>query len=405
MRPFVRPLPTPDRAGVAPALIVILGGVCAALHVGKLPPAIATLQQAFGMSLVQAGFLLSLVQLAGMTAGLAFGAMADSLGLKRSMLLGLALLALASALGARVEGIAPLLALRALEGFGFLLVVLPAPALVRRLVPARRVSFMLGIWGAYMPFGAALALLVGPVWIDALGWRSWWWLLAGLSLAMAAWLARALPSDASRVSSAPLTAPWRARLAQTLGARGPWLVAFSFAAYSSQWLAVIGFLPTIYLQAGLSGATTGALTALAAAVNIVGNIGSGRLLQRGARAESLLALGFVAMGLAAAAAFAGAAGAGLPGWARYVAVLLFSMLGGMIPATLFSLAVRLAPSEATISSTVGWVQQWSAFGQFAGPPLVAWIASRMGGWHWTWVATGVVSLLGLLLSRLLARAA
>jgi MFS transporter, CP family, cyanate transporter len=404
----VRPLLTPARAGqgVAPALIVILGGVCAALHVGKLPPAISALQQAFGMTLVQAGFLLSLVQLAGMSAGLAFGAMADGLGLKRSMLLGLALLALASALGARVQGIEPLLALRALEGFGFLLVVLPAPALVRRLVPARRVSFMLGIWGAYMPFGAALALLAGPVWIDALGWRSWWWLLAGVSLAMAAWLALALPSDASRRAPAvPAAAPWRARLGQTLGARGPWLVAFSFAAYSSQWLAVIGFLPTIYLQAGVSGATTGALTALAAAVNIVGNIGSGRLLQRGARAERLLAFGFVAMGLAAAAAFAGAAGAGLPAWARYVAVLLFSMLGGMIPATLFSLAVRLAPSEATISSTVGWVQQWSACGQFVGPPLVAWIASRMGGWHWTWVATGAVSLLGLLLSRLLARAA
>jgi MFS transporter, CP family, cyanate transporter len=320
------------------------------------------------------------------------------------MLLGLALLALASALGAQAQSIGPLLALRALEGFGFLLVVLPAPALVRRLVPAQRVDFMLGIWGAYMPFGAALALLAGPVWIDALGWRSWWWLLGGVSLAMAVWLAFALPSDASRrMSSAP--APWRSRLVQTLGARGPWLVAFSFAAYSSQWLAVIGFLPTIYRQAGISGAATGALTALAAAVNIVGNVGSGRLLQRGARAESLLALGFVAMGLATAAAFAGAAGAGLPAWARYVAVLLFSMLGGLIPATLFALAVRLAPSEATISSTVGWVQQWSALGQFVGPPLVAWIASRAGGWHWTWLATGAVSLLGLLLSRLLARSA
>jgi MFS transporter, CP family, cyanate transporter len=385
---------------------VILGGVCAALHVGKLPPAISALQQALGMSLVQAGFLLSLVQLAGMSAGLAFGAMADGLGLKRSMLLGLALLALASALGAQAQSIGPLLALRALEGFGFLLVVLPAPALLRRLVPARRVNFMLGIWGAYMPFGAALALLAGPVWIDALGWRSWWWLLGGVSLAMAAWLARALPSDASRrASAAPAPAPWRARLLQTLGARGPWLVAFSFAAYSSQWLAVIGFLPTIYRQAGISGAATGALTALAAAVNIIGNVGSGRLLQRGARAESLLALGFVAMGLAAAAAFAGANGAGLPAWARYVAVLLFSMLGGLIPATLFALAVRLAPSEATISSTVGWVQQWSALGQFVGPPLVAWIASRAGGWHWTWLATGAVSLLGLLLSRLLARTA
>jgi CP family cyanate transporter-like MFS transporter len=45
------------------------------------------------------------------------------------------------------------------------------------------------------------------------------------------------------------------------------------------------------------------LTALAAAVNIVGNVGSGRLLQRGA-APQLLATGFVVMALAATAAFA-----------------------------------------------------------------------------------------------------
>ena len=51
---------------VEPALLVILAGVVAALHVGKLPPAIPVLQEALGLTLVQAGFLLSLVQLAGM---------------------------------------------------------------------------------------------------------------------------------------------------------------------------------------------------------------------------------------------------------------------------------------------------------------------------------------------------
>jgi CP family cyanate transporter-like MFS transporter len=29
---------------------------------------------------------------------------------------------------------------------------------------------------------------------------------------------------------------------------------------------------------------------------------------------------------------------------------------------LFALAVRLAPNEGTLSTTVGWVQQWSALG-------------------------------------------
>jgi MFS family permease len=384
-----------------PALVVILAGVSAALHVGKLPPAIPTLQQALGLTLLQAAFLLSMVQGAGMCAGVAFGALADALGLRRSMLIGLALIALASVLGGLSQQVALLLALRALEGFGFLLVVLPAPGLVRRLVPPERVSLMLGMWGAYMPLATASALLIGPLWIEALGWRAWWWLMAALSALMALWLARAVP-DAAVAVSQPSSQPmrWATRLRRTLSARGPWLVAASFAAYSSQWLAVIGFLPSIYTQAGIGGATTGALTALAAAVNMVGNIGSGRLLHRGAAPTALLHGGFIAMACAAALAFASE---GVHPVLRYVAVLAFSMIGGVIPGTLFSLAVRVAPGEHTLSSTVGWVQQWSAAGQFVGPPLVAWVASQVGGWHLTWLATGACSLLGLVLTALIAR--
>jgi MFS transporter, CP family, cyanate transporter len=395
---------TVARRGMDPALIVILAGVCAALHVGKLPPAIAALQQALGMTLVQAGFLLSLVQVAGMTVGVVFGLAADRLGLKRSMVLGLLVLSVASATGGAVHDVPVLMGLRAFEGFGFLLVVLPAPGLVRRLVAPERISKMLGIWGAYMPFGTAMALLAGPMWIDAFGWNAWWWVLAGVSLAMAAWLARAVPSlPPAGAPAAAQPSAWPTRLRATLSTRGPWLVAMTFAVYSSQWLAVIGFLPTIYLQAGLPGATTGVLTALAAGVNMVGNVVSGRLLHRGVKPALLMTIGFVVMGLATIAAFAGAPGAGLPPWQRYVAVLLFSSVGGVVPATLFSLAVRVAPSEETLSTTVGWVQQWSAFGQFVGPPLAAWVASRAGGWHWTWLVTGACAALGLVLVGRIAK--
>ena len=383
-------------------MVVILAGVAAALHVGKLPPAIPALQQALGLSLLQAAFLLSMVQGAGMCAGVAFGALADSLGLKRSMLVGLAVLAVASALGGASEQVALLLALRAAEGFGFLLVVLPAPGLVRRLVPPERMSLMLGVWGAYMPLATASALLLGPLWIGGFGWRSWWWLLAAVSAAAAWWLARAVPQLLAAAPPSSQQQPhWRSRLRLTLGSRGPWLTAASFAVYSGQWLAVIGFLPSIYTQAGISGAATGVLTALAAAVNMIGNIGSGRLLHRGARPTTLLTVGFVAMALATLLAFAGAEG----GHAvlRYLAVLAFSAIGGVVPATLFALAVRVAPSEHTLSTTVGWMQQWSSFGQFAGPPLVAWVAGVVGGWHLTWVVTGACSLIGLVLAALIHR--
>ena len=135
----------------------------------------------------------------------------------------------------------------------------------------------------------------------------------------------------------------------TLASLGPWLVATSFALYSSQWLAVIGFLPVIYAAAGVGATATGVLTALAAAVNMIGNLGAGRLLQRGVRPPRLLATGFVAMALAAAAAFSGASGEGLPPLLRYAAVqavvlaTLASTLGGI------GIAVYLAQAAVAIA--------------------------------------------------------
>jgi MFS family permease len=82
-----------------PALVVVLAGISAALHIGKLPPALPVLRETLHITLVQAGFLLSLVQVAGMTLGLAIGAAADALGPRRTMVLGLVVLSLASLLG------------------------------------------------------------------------------------------------------------------------------------------------------------------------------------------------------------------------------------------------------------------------------------------------------------------
>ena len=314
------------------AWLVIGAGVSAALHVGKLSPALPVLGEALGVSLLQAGFLLSLVQLAGMALGLLVGLSADTLGLKRSMVSGLLLLTVASSLGGLARDAQSLLVLRALEGLGFLLVSMPAPSLIRQLVPPARMPAMLGLWGAYMPLGTALALLFGPLVIALAGWEFWWWLLAGLTMFMAGWVLQRVPSDRQRSLAVQAlsgtVSGWWGRLRQTLRAPGPWLVALSFAVYSGQWLAVIGFLPTIYAQAGVAGGLSAVLTALIAGVNMVGNIASGRLLGRGVRAQRLLYTGFAVMGLSTLLAFfvwpLSAQGEGLPSVLRFVAVLMFS---------------------------------------------------------------------------------
>jgi MFS transporter, CP family, cyanate transporter len=394
--------------GPAPALLVVLGGVAAALHVGKLPPALPALRDALTITLVEGGFLLSLVQLAGMSLGLAIGLAADGLGLKRTMVAGLLTLSVASLLGGWSRSAEELMAMRALEGLGFLLASMPAPGLIRRLVEPERMQTTLGLWGAYMPFGTAVAFLSGPYVIAAVGWRPWWWLLGALSLAMAAWLWRALPHDVGRPGNlgAPhATHAWPARLGRTLRARGPWLIALTFAMYSGQWLAVIGFLPTVYADAGLGVGIAAIATALAAAINMAGNIASGLLLRRGVAAQRLLYCGFAGMATGAFLAFApiwSGVDAVLAAALKYAAVLIFSAVGGLIPGTLFSLSVALAPDERTISTTVGWMQQWSSLGQVAGPPLVAWVATRAGGWQWSWAVTGACAACGALSATMIA---
>ncbi len=397
------------KSSQAAAFIVIFAGVVAALQIGKLPPALPELSANLGLTLMQSGFLLSLVQLAGMTLALAVGLSADGMGLRRSMLVGLLVLGVASAMGALAHSIPALMFWRAIEGFGFLCVTLPAPGLIRKLVSEQEVRKLLGYWGAYMPAGTALTLLVGPLWLPAWGWQTWWCLFAMLSWAMALVLWRVVPADAAMavqpaMQAAPVTAQvaWPQRLRETLTAPGPWWVALCFAMYSGQWLAVVGFLPSIYTQAGLSGATLGVLTAFAAAVNMAGNMSSGRLLQRGLHPSVLLGMGFLAMALGSFLAFSDWTASGP--WLRYAGVLLFSSCGGLVPGTLFSLAVRLAPHERNVSTTVGWMQQGSAAGQFAGPPAVAWLASQVGGWQWTWTATGLCCVVGWSLSVLIAKA-
>lgn len=389
-----------------PAWLVVMSGVVIAMHVGKMPPAIPVLQQALGVTLVQAGFLLSAVQLAGMCLGVLAGMSADRLGLRRSLLTGQAILATASLCGMVVTSPSGLLLLRALEGLGFLLAALPAPSLIRQLVRPSQLPLYLGLWSTYMGTGIALALLAGPLAMQALGWQGWWGLLGLLSAAMALCIVWVIPSDQARASTAAASAPppaadppaaWWAPLALTLRHRGPWQVALLFALYSSQWLAVIGFLPAIYAQAGLGASQAGALTALASWINVVGNIAAGRLLQQGWCARYLLWIGYSSMGLGTVLVF-GAWTQELP-MLRYLAVLGFSAVGGLIPGVLFSLAVRVAPSERTVSSTVGWMQQCSSAGQFFGPPLIAWIAGNVGGWHWTWALTGSAACLGLWLAR------
>lgn len=409
--PAQAPRATQGRGPAEGAEWLLLGcGVVAAMHVGKLPPALPVLREAFGIPLVQAGFLLSTVQLGSMGLGLVLGLSAQRLGLKRALLGGLWLLALASTAGTLATGAPALLTARAAEGVGVLLVALSAPSLLRRMVPPQRQALRLGLWGTYMPTGTGVALLLGPIALMAIGWTGWWAALGLLSAAMAMAATRWVPADAMGAAGPGRTtvkaagsppAPAGALLVATLRRPAPWLLAACFGAYSAQWLTVIGFLPSIYVEAGIGAAAAGALTAVAALANVAGNVAGGRLLHRGAAPLTLLWAGFA--GMAAGAVIAFSWPDTLPLAARYAAVLMFSAVGGLVPSTLFALGGRVSADARAMPVVVGLLTQGTGAGQFLGPPAAAWWAASHGGWSQTGLATGTAALLGAALAWALHR--
>ncbi len=390
------------------ALYLVLAGVCAALHVWKLPPALPGLRAEMELTLMQSGFLLSIVQFGGMTLGLLVGLMAERIGLRRCVMIGLALLAMASAAGTAFDTVGMLMVLRAMEGCGLLMTSMPVPSLIRRLVPPSGLSRIMGLWSCYIPAGAVIILIGGAWLLGFADWRLLWMLLAALSLVMLAVIWRCVPADAQAIQT-PRTAMGTPPASQTalqmirltLGSSGVWLVALIFGAYSAQWIAVIGFLPTVYAAAGVSTTTAGLLTGLVASANIIGNLLAGQLLHRRVRPQWLLITGFVTMMVCAYATF----GAGLPVAAQFAAVVILSAVGGLIPATLFVLAIAVAPTPQTTTTTVGWLQQCSALGQFCGPPIVAWVVGATDSWQFTWVATSAFALAGCAMALTLSKQA
>ena len=241
--------------------------------VGKLPPAISAAGVA-RPSLDQAGFLLSMVQLAGMSAGVAFGALSGRSRAAARRSSGSASLAFVGALGAGADGCACAAGPARSRGIRLLLVV-SAPGMLRSLVapgarqrPLRAVGCQHAARDGARAAGRTVVIAIA-------GWRAWWLGLALLSAMMALAASRpALETTRGPSACAWVSATWRTWLASTLSARRAWLAAMAFAAYSGQWLSVIGFLLTIYGEAGVLAGGRRA-DRIVAAMNIVGNVSAG----------------------------------------------------------------------------------------------------------------------------------
>jgi cyanate permease len=350
---------------------VFAGGLVAGAYMTKVPPALPALRGELGITLIQSGLIVTTFNVLGMLTGMLAGLVCERLGQSRVSAAGLLVMAAGGLLGASAHGFALLLVSRFVEGVGFILFAVPAPALMTSLTAsARERAKALGIWSAYMPTGGTIALLVAPALIAVSGWRALWAALAAAALAAAAVIGAVVPrSHPTQASSFRL-------VAETVNRPGNIAMALLFACYVAQWTSIMVWLPTFLTEQGVAASAAALATALMVLVNAPGNLSGGWLLSRG------VPRGRLVLGASAIAALCeiGMFAAALPAPLRFALVLGFSLCSGTIPASIFAGLPVHARSPQHIATGNGMVLQFSNLGQFLGPLAIAWLASRFGGW-------------------------
>ncbi|MFO5966238.1 MFS transporter, partial [Pseudomonas aeruginosa] len=259
-----------------------------------------------------------------------------------------------------------LLATRFVEGLGFLIVVVAAPAVLHRITSETRRSVVFGLWSTFMAGGIALSMLFGPLLAD---WRADWQLSALLVLVAALLLPLSVPADDGCRAAGVRPAD----LGTLLKVPAITLLALGFTTYNLQFFALMTFLPVFLMQRlGVALETAGLIGAAIVAANALGNVAAGFILSRGIRPGALLASTAILMGLTGAAFFHAA----MPGLLAIALGFVFSAVAGMLPTTVLATAPLASPAPSLTPLAIGWVMQGNYLGQVIGPLLIGLIVSR-----------------------------
>jgi len=391
----------PERTPWGQVFLLVGAGVVAAFQVGKTPPVLPVIRTELGMSLFLAGCLLSSFSITGLFFGSITGAVADTFGHRRFILCGLFCQAAASLAGSLSPGPGLLLMTRVVEGFGFLMIVVAAPALIFQITRIHDLRLSLSLWSCYVPAGVAAIMLLTPLLTTRFGWRGLWQANSLLLAAYAFCVIKTTNGLTVRQVRRPLRwKPLFRDILTTSSSKGPLILSAIFATYALQWLTVMGFLPTLLIEDhALSQARASVLTAVMVAMNIPGNLMGGLFLHRGFHPWRLIAVASFIIGLCSLAIYS----PHLHFVTRYAACLLFSFIGGLVPASLLSRAPVHAPSPDLVASTNGLLIQGSQFGQVLGPPALGLIVATTGGWQAAPWLLGGAAATGIVLSGLLAK--
>lgn len=360
-------------------------GVLAAAQLGKMSALVPLITIELAMGLTVAGVLISLLEIGGATLGFVAGQVVDRIGVRRVLLTGIGLFALAGLGESLAYSVALLMGLRMVEGLSYLCVVVAAPLLIFRTAPPDKQGVALALWSGFVPVGFALGAMSSGLIADLLSWRA-----ATLAWAIAAATMCLL---SSRMAFAPSPSGARRRLVMP-GWR-IWALTLAFGCWASFAVGTIALLPTFLVdQVGASARVAGLVGGISAFISVLGVALAAWLRHHGARTGVWTALAIV---LPALMLF-GVLHDGASILQVTALMLVLNTISGVYSGLAFALLPVLARTDAEMAVANGLMLQLGATGSLLGPPLFA-ACVEHGGWAGAASAGALMSALCLALMQ------
>lgn len=362
-------LTAPSRVRVAAVVAVLLAAVNLRLAVTSVGPVLNEIRGALGMSDTVAGLLTSVPVLCFAVFGLAAPRLARRVGAARVIVAGLVLLTLGLLVRPYVPDTALFLLFSVVALAGIAVVNVLLPVIVKEQFPDR-VGAMTGFYSVALNTGASgAAALTVPLSHAFGGWRLGLACWAAVSLVtLPSWLpllrGRAeevreeAPAPDVRVGSSPVA----------------WALAVYFGLQATGAYVIIGWLPQMYRDAGISAEEAGLLFAvasvLAVPMSFLLSAVTGRMRSQSA--------------LAAALAVAGIAGWSGMWWSPSAAPWLWAILLGIsnaaFPLVLTMIALR-GRTPAVVVKLSAFAQGIGYLIAIPGPILIGFLHDHSGGWR------------------------
>ncbi len=390
-------------------LIALLyaAGLLAALQYAKIPHMLPGLLRQTAMGSLQQAVALSVIGAAGLVAGTLAGALAQTVGLRHTLLVGMGVGVVGALMPLASGSYALLLLARLVESVAHMAMVVAVPTLILQYCAARDRSKAMALWSCFFTVTFIATAALAPGVLALAGWQGFAVLHALLLLVVAGALSLQLPSAIAADSGiAPAAAPPSMR--SLLHAQRRLLlntrlrsIPATFFGYTLLFVALLSVLPALITaspEAAFQMAVALPCASLAGAVIAMLAL---RCAVAGYKLVRMSALGLV---------LAGASLVFLPatGPVSQSVVLVAFVLLGSLPAGIISTLPALFPADhPDIALVNGGLVQFGNLGNFVGSPILASLLVRFGwpGLGLYMLAGALVVLLGMLFLQRLCLAA